>query len=166
MSNTNISSLNSSVYTRTTSYTVMTRPVPQHTCNVHTSWKEQVIPQPEPVLIKHLRLPNNFGNNTQLLAHIFFLNPQRILKNPPASTQISWESKHKTMGIEDDDNNDELLELNNDNESNFIYYNSEDKARFEPEVVANTEKNDNKIESKSYLEVIDETIVARPTGRQ
>lgn len=34
------------------------------------------------------------------------------------------------MRIEYDDDNNESLELDNDNKSNFIYYNSENEARF------------------------------------
>lgn len=166
MSDSDISSLNSGVFTRTTSHTVMTGLVAQRTRNVHIRQRKQVIPPPAPSLIKHFCLSNNSGNTTQLLAFIFLPNLQKTFRHPPVSTKIHQESIYRAMKIENDDDNDELLELDNDNKSNLIYHNLKDEARFDPEVAADIEKNDNEIESKSHSEVIDETIAAGLTSRR
>ena len=78
---------------------------------------------------------------------------------------MSQDSVYRAMGTEDNDNNNELLELVNDNESNLIYHYTKFEARLNPEVAADAKQNDNKIESKSYLEVIDEAMVAGLIGR-
>ncbi len=74
MSDSEISSLNSSAFIKTTGRTVITRLVAQRTCNIKTPWREKVIPQQTPIHIRHSRLPDNSRNATQLLAPIFLPN--------------------------------------------------------------------------------------------
>lgn len=50
------------------------------------------------------------------------------------------------------DSDDQLLKLDDDNENNPIYYNSEDEVRFDPETTANGEENEDKIGSKSITD--------------
>lgn len=65
------------------------------------------------------------------------------------------------MGIEkDDDSDNQLLKLDDDNKSNLIYHNSEDKLRFDLEATADNKENEDKIGSKIYLDLEVETIVA------
>lgn len=65
------------------------------------------------------------------------------------------------MGIEkDDDSDNQLLKLDDDNKSNLIYHNLEDKLRFDLEATADNKKNEDKIGSKIYLDLEVETIVA------
>lgn len=65
------------------------------------------------------------------------------------------------MGIEkDDDSDNQLLKLDDDNKSNLIYHNSEDKVRFDLGAATNNKENEDKIGSKIYLNLKVKTIVA------
>ena len=97
-----ISSLNSSAFTSTTGGTVVTGPVAQRIRNIKTRRRERVIPQQPSIPIRHPCLPDNSGNATQPLAPIFLPNvSRRQIGNIPASTQITRESVHHSMGIID-----------------------------------------------------------------
>ena len=77
MSDSEISSLNSSSFTSTIGGTVETGPVEQRTRNIKTRRRERVIPQQPSIPIRHPRLPDNSGNATQPLALIFLPNVPR-----------------------------------------------------------------------------------------
>ena len=83
----------------------------------------------------------------------------RNIENAPSHTRISQESIHRAIRIEEDD--DDLTELDNNDDSDPICQNSEDEARLDPEVVANTEKNDNKLESEINPEGEKEVVIAK-----
>ena len=71
------------------------------------------------------------------------------------------------MGIEDDDDSDsQLSDLDYDNESNFVYHNLKDEARFDPKVATDNEENENKIQSKTHSNLEVEVIVVQPAGRR
>lgn len=66
------------------------------------------------------------------------------------------------MEIKNDNNNDsQLLRLDDDNESNLLYYNLEDEVRFDLEVAIDDEKNEVKIGSKVYLNSDIEDIIVK-----
>ena len=113
-------------------------------------------------------MPDNSGNDSRSLAPIFLANTsRRSIENAPAPTRASRDSLHRVMGIEDhDDSDNQLSDLDYDNESNFVYHNSEDEARFDPKAAANNEENENKIESESHSDLEVEAIVAQPAGRR
>ena len=70
------------------------------------------------------------------------------------------------MGIKNDDDSDsQLSDLDYDNESNFMYHTLENEARFDPKTAADNEENENKIESKSHLNLEVETIIAQLASR-
>lgn len=164
MSDSEISSLNSSAFTSTTGGTVVTGPVAQRTRNIKTRRRERVIPQPS-IPIRHPRLPDNSGNATQPLAPIFLPNvPRRQIGHVPASTQITRESVHHAMGIVDDD--DDSLELDSSNKQDPVYDNSEDEARLDPEAAAGAEENSDESEGQNPLESEDEVVLAEPAGRR
>ena len=164
MSDSEISSLNSSAFTSTTGGTVVTGPVAQRTRNIKTRRRERVIPQPS-IPIRHPRLPDNSGNATEPLAPIFLPNvPRRQIGHVPASTQITRESVHHAMGIVDDDN--DSLELDSSNKQDPVYDNSEDEARLDPEAAAGAEENSDESEGQNPLEGEDEVVLAEPAGRR
>lgn len=65
----------------------------------------------------------------------------------------------------DNDNDNQLSKLDDDNESNLVYHNSENKVRFDLEVVANNEENEDEIEKKVYLDLKVKAIVAQPASQ-
>lgn len=167
MSDSDIFSLNSSVFTKTINRTIVTGPITQRTCNFQTRQGEQIILQLASIIpVNHPYLLDNSGNTSRLLAPIFLANTsQKSIENAPTPTCASWESVHRAMGIDNNDNSDsQLSDLDDDIESNFIYHNSEDEARFNPEAGADNEENKNKIESKSHSNHKVELIVGQPAG--
>ena len=122
MSDSEISSLNSSIFTRTTGRTVVTEPVAQRTRNIQSRRGERVPSHQAPIPIRRLRLLDNSGNATQPLASIFLPHvSRRNIENAPGHTRISRESVHRAMGIEEEDDN--LAESDNNNDSDPIYHN-------------------------------------------
>ncbi len=90
MSDSEISSMNSSTFMSTTGDTVVTSPVSQRTRNIKTRRRERVIPQQPSIHIRHPRLPDNSRNSTQPLTSIFLPNvPRRQIGHVPVSTQIT-----------------------------------------------------------------------------
>lgn len=69
------------------------------------------------------------------------------------------------MGIEDDDSDSQFLELEDNNWSKFVYNNSEDKAEFNPDASADNGKNENKIKSRSHLDLKVKDIDTQPTSQ-
>lgn len=124
MSDSDISSLNFSAFTRTTGRTIVTGQVVQRTCNFQTRQGEPIIPRPAPISVNYPRLPDNYGNVSQPLAVIFLANTsQRSIKNAPAPTRTSRESVYRVMEIENDNNsNSQFSDLDDDNETNFFYH--------------------------------------------
>ena len=88
MSDSEISSLNSSAFMSTTGGIVIISPVAQCTRNIKTRRNEKVILQSS-IPIRHPCLPDNSRNATQLLVPIFLLNvPRRQIKYIPVSIHI------------------------------------------------------------------------------
>lgn len=74
------------------------------------------------------------------------------------------ESVYRAIEIKDDNNNSQLLELEDDNKSNFVYNNLKDELRFDLEVVADNRENKTKIENRSHLYLKVETIIIQPAS--
>ncbi len=165
MSDSEISSLNSSAFTSTTDGTVVTGLVAQHTRYIKTRRRKRVIPQQPSIPIRHSRLPKNFGNATQPLAPIFLPNvPKRQIGHIPASTQITRESVLHAIGIVDDD--DDSLELDSSEEQGPAYDNSEDGARLDPEAAEGADENSDESEGQNSLKNENEIVLAESAGRQ
>ena len=63
------------------------------------------------------------------------------------------------MEIKKEDN--DLVEWDNNNDSNPIYHNLDNKTRLDPEAAANTEKNNNKLKSEVNPKDEDEVVIAK-----
>lgn len=105
MSDSDISNLNSSIFTKTTGRTIVIGLVTQYTRNFQTRQGKRIIPRPASIIpVNHSCLPDNSENASQLLAPIFLANlSQRSIKNAVALTCVSKESVHRAMGIKDND---------------------------------------------------------------
>lgn len=163
MSDSEISNLNFSVFTKTTGFTVVTGPVAQRTRNIQTCWGKRIPPHQAPIPIRRARLPDNFGNATQPLASIFFPYVScRNIENAPGHTRISQESIQRAMGMKEED--DDLAELDNNNDSDTIYHNSDNEAKLDPEAVSNAEEDDDELKSEINPEGKNEVVIAKHSG--
>ena len=162
MSDSEISSLNSSAFISTSSGTVITSLVAQRICNIKTRRRERVIPQ-RSIPIRYLCLPDNFESATQPLAHIFLLNvPRRQIRHVPASSQMTQKSVYHTIGIVNND--DDSLELDGFNKQDPIQDNSEEETRLDLEATAGAEENIDESEGQNPLESEDKVVLAKPAG--
>lgn len=55
------------------------------------------------------------------------------------------------------------MKLDDNDKSNFVYYNLEDKVRFDPEVAVDDEENEDKIKNKIHLDLKVKAIVDQLT---
>ena len=78
-------------------------------------------------------MPDDFENASQSLLSIFLANIfRRLINNSPAPTRINRNFLYRVIGMKDDNDSDnQFSNLDDDNGSNFVYYNLEDKARFD-----------------------------------
>ena len=165
MSDSEIFSLNSSVFTRTTGCTVVTGPVAQRTRNIQSCRGERVPSHQAPIPIRRPCLPNNSGNATQPLAFIFLPHVScKNLENAPGHTRISRESVHRAMGIEEED--DDLAESDNNDDSDPIYHNLDDEARLDPKAAADAKEDDDELESEINPEGKDKVVIAEHLSRR
>ncbi len=96
---------------------------------------------------------------------IFLLNvPRRQIGHVPASTQITRESVHHSIGMVDDD--DDSLELDGSEKQDTVYDNSKDEARLNPEATEGEEKNSDESESQNSSKSEDKIVLAEPAGRR
>lgn len=153
------SSLNPSAFTSRNGCIVVTRPVAQPTHNI------QIVPDQASIPIRRLHLSDKSGNAIQPLASISVPQvSQSANGNAPAYTKISQESLQRAIRIEEDYHHS--AEPDNHDNSNLIYHNTENEARFDPEAAANAEQDDNELEIEINLDLEDEVAIANHTGRR
>ena len=83
----------------------------------------------------------------------------RNIENAPGHIRIIREFVYRAMGIEEKDDN--LAESDNNDDSDPIYQNSDNKARLDLEAAANAEKDDDELENEINLEGEDEVVIAK-----
>ena len=103
MTDSGISSLNSSLFTTHTSgRSTITGPIAQRTQNKHTRRGDLRVPQPALIPTKRSQQPPNSGIARKFLAPIFLPgNAKRDPKNPAPVSQVTRRDLHQAIGISD-----------------------------------------------------------------